>query len=390
MRILLLTDQHAATGGAEKYFFALKSALQQLPGWQVHSLGFSQEEMVGDDFQTLPTTRTKWSKLFWQIFTHRRTLKKLRAAITTFKPDVIHLHNIKQHTPAILRAVRGYRVVQTIHDYSSVCPAALNLHKDWNPCPTGFQFSCFWQHQLKFNRAIYLGLVLSYLLNRKRSHRAVHHFITVSPLLADYLKKQQYQPVSYIPPFKNEVVACTTEPNPNHFLYAGQLGAYKGTEILLKEFALAVAENPHLQLTIAGSGEHEQALRQLAKQLQIENHLHFTGWLDDLTPLYQSHLAVIAPSLVMESFGLVISEAMSHGRATIGSNRGSIPWLVTHNESGLIFNPHLSGDLAKSILQLSNNPDLAKALGANARKRLDHLINNPTTLNQIITLYQRI
>jgi glycosyltransferase involved in cell wall biosynthesis len=389
MRILLLTDNHAPTGGAEKYFFALKEKLKLQADLTIFSLGFGQCASNGTDYSVLPATRSKWSKLFWQIFRHRRTYQQLRQHIQQFQPDVIHLHNIKQHSAAIFTAVTGYPVVQTIHDYSIVCPAALNLHQNLQACKTGFKRSCFWEHQLKFNRLIYLGLVFSFIVMRKRLRKTIDHFIPVSPLLADYMRAQALQPVTYIPPFKPEIInSANIAPQHGHFLYAGHLGAHKGTQLLIAEFAIACTDNPHLHLTIAGSGVNEKELHELAAQHRVTHQITFAGWLDNLDLLYQSHFAVIAPSIVMEAFGLIITEAMSHQRPVIGSNRGSIPWLIDDQQTGLIFDPATPGDLAAKMLQLAADPALAQRLGKNGYKKMQQFIDNDTALQQIISLYK--
>lgn len=388
MRVLLITDNHAPTGGAEKYFFELKEKLQGNTELEVFSLGFGKAAANGSDYTVLPATRSKWSKLLWQIFTHRPTLRKIRKAIARFHPDVIHLHNNKQHSAAVLKAVAGYHVVQTIHDYSIVCPAALNLHKNLQPCATGFKLGCFWQHQLKFNRVIYLGLVVSFMMMKMRMQKTVRHFMTVSPLLADYMQKNALHPVTYIPPFHHEQPINLTPPATGHFLYAGHFGAHKGTHLLIEEFALACKQNPNLRLTLAGSGDNEVKLRELVKHHHLVQHVTFTGWLDDLTALYQAHFAVIAPSIVMEAFGLIISEAMSHQRPVIGSNRGSIPWLVEDEVNGLIFDPVKKGDLARQMLRLAENPVWAQELGKQGREKMRGFINNDASLEKILLIYK--
>lgn len=388
MRVLLITDNHAPTGGAEKYFFELKEKLQGNAELEVFSLGFGKAAASGSDYTVLPAARSKWSKLWWQIFTHRDTLRQLRKAIARFHPDVIHLHNNKQHSAAVLKAIHGYHVVQTIHDYSIVCPAALNLHKNLQPCATGFKLRCFWQHQVKFNRLVYLGQVVSFMMMRKRMQKTVRQFMTVSPLLAEYMQKNALQPVTYIPPFHHQPPAASAPPTAGHFLYAGNYGAHKGTNLLIEEFALACKQNPNLHLTLAGSGENEMKLRELVNQYDLHHHVTFAGWLDDLTALYQTHFAIIAPSIVMEAFGLLISEAMSHQRPVIGSNRGSIPWLVDDEKTGLIFDPVQKGDLARQMLRLAANPEWAHTLGINGSEKIQRIMNNDAALEKMITVYK--
>jgi glycosyltransferase involved in cell wall biosynthesis len=222
---------------------------------------------------------------------------------------------------------------------------------------------------------------------RKRLKKTVDQFITVSPLLAQYMNQQTMQPVTYIPPFKPEHHSQATTPKHGHFLFAGNFGMHKGIYLLIEEFAIAHQQNPSLHLTIAGTGSNEREIHALVAKHKLTKHITFTGWQDNLDELYQTHFAVIVPSIVMESFGLIVSEAMSFQRPAIVSNRGSLPWLVDHNESGLIFDPLQRGDLADKMLSLAANPMLAVKLGIKANEKLSHLIDNDAALQQILNLY---
>src|SRR5688572_14039445 len=157
MRILLITDTHNITGGAEKYFFDLKERLANTPGITVYSIGFGSKA-IGSNFFVLPGLKSKIAKLFFQLIFHPNIFFALRKQIREFNPDVIHLHNVKQYTCSVLKAIKPYPVVQTIHDFTLICPTGLNLHKDQKVCETGLRRRCFWQHQTKYNKLTYLGV----------------------------------------------------------------------------------------------------------------------------------------------------------------------------------------------------------------------------------------
>jgi glycosyltransferase involved in cell wall biosynthesis len=389
MRILLITDNHTPTGGAENYFFDLKKRLQNIPGLKVSSLGFAATEAVGDDFIIFKKLQSNFSKLIWQILFHPGMYFKLRKHIKKFQPDVIHLHNIKHYTASLLHAVKPYPLVQTIHDYGAVCPSAHNIHKDFQACPTGMRKACFWQHQVKHNVFVYLGLAFAFLKTNSRLKKTVKKFFAPSPLLVDYLKKNEFKDASYIAPFKKESRINSFDAiNPYHFLFAGNLGRHKGIYVLVQEFALARQKESRLSLTIAGMGSEEKRLQALVSELELKDCVRFCGWQENLDQEYQKSAAVIFPSLWIEAFGLIITEAMNHGRPVIGSNRGSPPWLIDDKETGLIFDPLKKGDLAEKILMLAGNMDLIINLGKKAAVKLETFIDNEKVLKQIIAAYK--
>src|SRR5204863_8402140 len=129
---------------------------------------FGPTECDGEDFYVIKGLKSKIAKLVWQILFHPRIYFKLRKQIKKIRPDIIHIHNVKQYTASLLSAIRPYPVVQTIHDYTVICPTGLNIHRDHQLCPTGMRMRCFWQHQTKHNALIFLALTFSYFNLRKR------------------------------------------------------------------------------------------------------------------------------------------------------------------------------------------------------------------------------
>ncbi len=391
MRILLINDYHTLIGGAEHYFFDLIARLKQLPNMEIYWLSFGEQLQIGDDFLILPALHSKLAKGFWQFIFHPVIFWKIRQYLKQIRPDVIHLHNIKQYSSSLFAAIKNYPLVQTIHDYQAICPTAYNIHKkNHQACKTGFRWSCWREHRMKFNRLTYLMAVLTFLFITKKQKKYIQHFFAPSPLLVNYLQKNKFN-ARYIPPFIQKKTACSFKPlQPQHFLFAGQLGAHKGVRLLIEEFALALKKNPHLYLTVAGQGVEETYLQARVKTLNIEKNILFVGWQADLTVYYQQCIAIIFPSIWLEAFGLVMAEAMNHGRAIIGSNRGSPTWLIEDNKNGLIFDPCKSGDLAEKILLLADHFSLAISLGQSAYEKIHEMIDNEKTLAQLCGVYEKL
>ncbi len=390
MKILLITDNHSLIGGAERSFFDLKSRLQQKADLQVYSLGYGQKEENGNDYVILKAPRSNLAKLWWRLCFHPFLFIKLRKHLKRIQPDVIHLHTCKYYTPTLFFTIKDYPVIHTTHDFSAICPTAQNIHRDLSPCTKGFNWRCFFKHHVKHHLFTYLILVHLFHRTKKYLKRTIDAFTAPSPFLAGYLEKNNFQPVSYIPPFHPATQQLPiNQIKPLHFLFAGTLGHHKGVHILLDEFAIACKVNPGLKLFIAGEGPLKNTLQQQAERLQIVNNVIFTGWQSSLKNLIAQSIAVIFPSIGLEAFGLSMTEAMQSGRAVIGANRGTISWLVKDNETGLLFDPCKSGNLAKKILALANNRELAEQLGKQALQDMEQRFDNDYTLQKLLTLYQK-
>ncbi len=392
MRVLLITDHHSPAGGAEKYFFELKNRLKQLPELAVFSIGFCESENKGDDYHTFLAAKSNLAKLLNRFYINPFLLRKLEKSIKMFNPDVIHLHNVKQYTATVFAAIKKYPIVQTIHDFSLICPTAQNIHRDHSPCRTGFSTACFWQHKLKtFSSHVYFCYYLAFLNLRRQTKKNIKHYLSPSPLLAEYLQNHDFTPATNVLPFLTEnKINIKNIPHANYFLFAGNLGSHKGVDYLLGEFALASKKNDEIKLFIAGTGPEENNMKKQAVKLGIQDKIQFLGWQTDLSSLYQQCGGLIFPSIGMESFGLVLIEAMQHGRPILAINRGTAAWLVKDNENGMLFEPNKTGDLAEKILFLANNPLLAEQWGVNGTNKLKTIINNQLSLEKIIQIYRQV
>lgn len=389
MKILLITDNHTPSGGAENYFFELKERLKATNGIEVYSISFGPHEQSGADYFVFKGTSSNFAKLFWRFVSHPIMYWKLKRKIKEIKPDVIHIHNIKQYTCTLLSAIKHHHVIQTIHDHGIICPTAQNIHQDLKPCPTGLRLSCFWQHQVKYGKLAYLLLACSFLRVQRLQKKIVKRFLTPSPLLANYLLQNGFHDAVYVPPFrKNKPILSSTNIHPHEFLFAGNLGNHKGVNLLIAEFARACQKNPNLILHIAGSGPEEAHMRAQVESLELNNNIIFHGWQSNLEPLYERCIALIFTSIGLEGFPLVLIDAMTYGRPVIGVNRGTTAWLVEDGKSGFLFDPLIPGDMANKVLSLTGNIDLARQLGIHGHSKINQLIDNDNAMSQILLSYQ--
>jgi len=392
MKVLLITDNHSLHGGgAEKYFFALKRQLKLRSDIEVFSLGFGPKQVIGDDFVILRGSDSKIIRQWWNMFFHPIKYLQLRKWIKKINPDVIHLHNVRKYTISLLTAVRGYKVLQTVHDHGLVCPSMTNIHNNLEICPTGIRLSCLFQHQGQYSLPIYLGVLFSFWRMKRLLKKTVSQFIVPSPWLEHYLKLNHFNPVTYIPLFVHpEKNFPEATPQPNHFLYVGRLDKNKGAHILIDEFAQACQKNNKLILKIAGQGALENSLRKKVSELNLTENIYFLGWQSqtEIDALYQECCAVIFPNVGLEAFGLVMTEAMSHARPVIGSKRGTTAWIVDHQKTGLLVNILKRNELGSAILFLAENPALIEQYGQNARKKLFEFPSDQELIDKIMGLYR--
>lgn len=148
----------------------------------------------------------------------------------------------------------------------------------------------------------------------------------------------------------------------------------KGIDYLVRAIKELQNEKQKFVLKLAGSGEEEDNLKQLVKNLGIENEVEFIGWIDDKKSFFQSFDIFCLPSL-KEPFGLVILEAMKYQKPVISTKCHGPTEILRHEKDGILFDieplESLPNRIAQATLQLSKNNDLANSLIKNATNRLE-------------------
>ncbi len=103
---------------------------------------------------------------------------------------------------------------------------------------------------------------------------------------------------------------------------AGRLHHDKDQATLIRGFALALPELPPASLlVIMGSGPLEQNLKRLVSELKIDDHVIFTGQVDNGRRYFRA-FDVFALTSDNEPFGMVLLEAMAAGLPIICSDSG--------------------------------------------------------------------
>lgn len=126
-------------------------------------------------------------------------------------------------------------------------------------------------------------------------------------------------------------------------------------------------------LKIAGSGPHEEVLKNLVKELNLENRVEFLGWIEKKS-FFDAIDIFIFPSDA-EPFGLVLLESMKYGKPAIVSQVDGPKEIARDEIDALTFSVKGSEDeIAERICDRSNrlagDENLANQLVENSFERL--------------------
>ena len=145
---------------------------------------------------------------------------------------------------------------------------------------------------------------------------------------------------------------------------------------------------PTIHYLICGIGPEEEKLRQLAKDLGVEDRLHLLGFRRDIPKLLALADVYACPSL-QEGLPVALMEAMAAGKAVVCSGiRGN--WdLIEPNVGGAIVEATDTKGFAHEIGRLLADPSIAEKIGHYNRRRIKDF-DCAVVDAQMKTLYQEI
>lgn len=152
-------------------------------------------------------------------------------------------------------------------------------------------------------------------------------------------------------------------------LFVGRVDPYKGIHLLIKAFRIVRKELPNAKLLIVGKQNYDYYLKKL-KQLSDVS-VKFIGYVTDKElPHYYGACDVYSTASVWEGFDLPLIEAQACGKPVIAFDLCSHREVVVDGVTGLLVPPKDYNILARVLIKILKDKDLAKELGRNGCKKM--------------------
>lgn len=145
-------------------------------------------------------------------------------------------------------------------------------------------------------------------------------------------------------------------------LSVGELNNNKNHQVAIK--AISKINNTKIHYVICGQGQLDAYLRNLSKELGIENQVHLLGFRKDIPEICKSSDLFVFPSH-REGLGIAALEAMACGLPIITSNVHGIVDYSIDGETGYICNPTDVDCFSKHIKSLYNDADKRSEMALN-------------------------
>lgn len=153
------------------------------------------------------------------------------------------------------------------------------------------------------------------------------------------------------------------------FLSSRLLEPLYNVACVLRAFAIIQERYPEATLTVAGDGWMRAHLEKLAAELNLRNY-KFIGFVrfEDMPALYDAADIYLSATSI-DNMPSSLTESMACGLNVVTTDGGgAIPYIMTHEVTGLIVNREDHQALAREAIRLLNDSELALRLARNAHE----------------------
>ena len=210
-------------------------------------------------------------------------------------------------------------------------------------------------------------------------------------LLTDDLKKDLadlYDPkkLAVIPNFvfEKDLEYESVEKDKNKLAVFARISAQKNLSDAIRAFEIVSKENENAVLEIYGGASdpaekaEEEKLKQLVKELKLEDRIIFKGFTNNISEPMQKSLATLLTSKY-EGLPMSILESMTNSTAVISYKCYYGPEeLISNDVDGILIEQGDIEGFSKAILKLLDNPEIAIEMGKRGK---DKITNNYTLSN---------
>lgn len=383
VKILVVHNCYQNPGGEDAVFEAETSLLSQR-GHEV--IEFVRENVAINQMSAFRTAVTT-------IWSHN-TGQELYELIQKTRPDIVHFHNtFLLVSPAAYYACReaGVPVVQTLHNYRILCPAAtffrqgqvceqcMNRQIPW----PGIVHGCWRNSRLQTT-------VVAAMLTFHRWLQTWEKQVDIYIALTEFARNKFIE--GGLPAEKIVVKPNFVHPDPGsgpgggrYALFVGRLSAEKGLKTLLAAWEQL---NGRVPLKILGDGPQAAEVQQATKRIPgIE-------WLGqrnrtEVYTLMDEATFLVFPSIWYEGFPMVLAEAFAKGLPVISSELGSQGSIVENGRTGLHFRPGDPEDLAAKVEWAWTHPGEMRDMSHAARAEYEAKYTAERNYHMLMDIYRR-
>ena len=163
----------------------------------------------------------------------------------------------------------------------------------------------------------------------------------------------------------------------------------KRFEYLIRSIPEIVKNYPKVKVLLVGDGVLKKNLEDLTERLELKDRIIFTGFRSDIKDILSTVDLLVIPSL-QEGFPMITLEAMAMAKPIIATNIDGITEQITDGVNGILVPPKDPSALAKAIIKVINDKELAMTMGLAARKKVEQEFSVEKMVSETEKVYQSL
>jgi glycosyltransferase involved in cell wall biosynthesis len=387
VRILQLHNHHRSLGGAMEVL-AHEGELLSEAGHDVEELTLPATETLG-----LSSSRQA-VKAIW----NKEMADELSARITTFRPDVVHVHTpFPLMSPVVFRTAHqaGIPTVTTLHSYRWSCVAGTCV-RDGHTCEDcvgsklklpGIRHRCY-HDSVAGSAALTISLAVHRALGTQT--KCVDRWLTLTSFAKRLLVRDGIDEakITVKPNSVPDLGVGSGPPEGDRMLvFAGRLIPIKGVRALIE--AWRQVSGSGVRLVIAGDGELRPEVEALVAEC---GDVSFVGWVDEdeVTELYRNAEAVLVPSEWYEGLPLVILRSLSVGTPVITSDLENFAEDVIADRVGETFPVGNASALRDVLRRVIDDPSHLREMRGRARASYETRYSPTVDVQRLEAVYAEL
>jgi glycosyltransferase involved in cell wall biosynthesis len=360
-------------GGVESAFSNLLSGLSRTEGVEPYAVTFvpGLARPARGSHEGVRTLYLPGARRLGNLTFHLRERRRLSAALSEIRPEVVHAQDALRYGYVCLKAGRRLPVLVSIH----------GIVREAQRHETGIRA----RGQVRI-----AGVALE-----RYCVRTARFLVTPTPYAQEYFGGEISGRVWDVPnPIADRFFAVRAAPERGAILYAGSLAPLKRIHDLVAAMPRVLASVPEAHLRLAGrapDAAYASTLTAGARASGLADRITLLGALspEEMVDEYRRASVLVLPS-AQETSPMVVGEAMAAGVPVVATRVGGVPFLVDDGVTGHLVDVGDVEALARRVGEILSDPERATALGGAGRATAEVRFRADAVAARVRTVYAEI
>jgi glycosyltransferase involved in cell wall biosynthesis len=355
-------------GGGESYLLSLVENLDR-DRFEPVVISFTDGPMVERLRSQGITTYVIYTETPFDV----RVWKRVQKVMADESIDLVHAHGTRAASNMFWAAKKkGLPFIYTCHAWS--------FHRDQNPVVKALRIrsEAFLTRQADVN-------ICGAKANRETARQLFKNYDAV--IINNAIDPARFNPYGH---FKNVRAELGIAADTILIASVARFTLQKQPLKLLAAFAEVVKKVPNATLLMVGDGEQKEEAIRLIGKLNLQANVLLQPFRQDVPDVLAAADIFVLPSL-WEAFPIALLEAMSMGKAVIGTNVDGTPEIITHEKNGLLIEvENLEKNITQALLRLCLDDALRQRLQQAAIESIYNTYNVETLARENEAVYQQL